>query len=63
MKWILLQPKILEIVLKFPYRSTEPELKLVYIQKLSGNKFLIIKAKYDVIELYYMEGSTPDHLA
>jgi hypothetical protein len=27
------------------------------------NRFLIIKAKYDVIEPHYMEGSTPDQLA
>jgi hypothetical protein len=26
------------------------------------NKLLIIKAKYDVIEPHYMEGTTPDHL-
>ena len=26
-------------------------------------KFLIIKAKYNVIEPYYMEGTTPDQLA
>ena len=26
------------------------------------NKFLIIIAKYDVIEPYYMEGTTPDQL-
>ncbi|HEX2407722.1 MAG TPA: hypothetical protein VHJ38_11025 [Nitrososphaeraceae archaeon] len=25
-------------------------------------KFLIIKATYFVVEPYYMEGSTPDHL-
>ena len=26
------------------------------------NKFLTIKAKYNVIEPPYMEGSTPDHV-
>jgi hypothetical protein len=30
---------------------------------ISQNKFLTIKAKYYVIEPYYMEGSTPDQLA
>jgi hypothetical protein len=24
------------------------------------NKFLIIKAKYNIVEPYYMEGTTPD---
>ena len=32
------------------------------MRKLFYIKFLIIKAKYHVIEPYYMEGTTPDGL-
>src|SRR5215211_9064626 len=35
----------------------------IKIHIILKNKFLIIKAKYDVIEPYYMEGTTPDQLA
>jgi hypothetical protein len=33
------------------------------IELFKINKFLIIKAKYDVVEPYYMDGSTSDQLA
>ena len=33
-----------------------------YHKKQFKNKFLTIKAKYYVVEPYYMEGSTPDQL-
>jgi hypothetical protein len=32
----------------------------IILMKPILNKFLIIKAKYNVIEPYYMEGTTPD---
>jgi hypothetical protein len=32
----------------------------IKIHIILKNRFLIIKAKYDVIEPYYMEGTTPD---
>ena len=37
-----------------------PNLLIYYSKLFHYNKFLIKKAKYYVIEPYYMEGTTPD---
>jgi hypothetical protein len=34
--------------------------RIHYSGNISKNKFLTIKAKYDAIDPYYMEGTTPD---
>jgi hypothetical protein len=45
-----------EQYLYLPYQQQE----WIIIKINLKNKFLIIKAKYYVIEPYYMEGTTPD---
>ncbi|MGZ5551818.1 MAG: hypothetical protein ACXWE7_13640 [Nitrososphaeraceae archaeon] len=45
-----------EQYLYLPYQQQE----WIIIKNNLKNKFLIIKAKYDVIEPHYIEGTTPD---